>query len=234
MQPLPETAAALTALAVVTDDADVALGDELGQAATTTQRIAPDCVGLTLTFAQGDLSFTWVANDLDAAAPDPPQSLEGRHSPRSVDRPGDRAETAGDPVDERAWQAYAAASARSGVSSTLSIPLMSKGTVYGEVDLYGCTPSAFDGHHEELAALYGGWAGGAVTNADLSFATMARARTAPAVLAELTSSHMAVGMIMAAQDLTESAARHTLAAVAARAGVSPGAVADILLDTRLL
>jgi len=234
VQPLPETAAALTALAVATDDANVALVDEFGQAATTTQRIAPDCVGLTLTFAQDDLSFTWVASDLDAAAPDPPQPLGGRQSPGSVDRPSEVAEADDDPVDEQAWQAYAAASARSGVSSTLSIPLMSQGTVYGEVDLYGCTPSAFDGHHEELAALYGGWAGGAVTNADLPFATMARARTAPAVLAELTSSYVAVGMIMASQDLPEAAARHTLADIAARAGVSPGEVADILLDSRLL
>jgi hypothetical protein len=234
VQPLPETAAALTALAVATDDADVALVDEFDQAATTTQRIAPDCVGLTLTFAQGDLSFTWVASDLDAAAPDPLQPSEG-HGAGWVDGPSVTADAAADdPVDEQAWQAYGAASARSGVSSTLSIPLMSKGTVYGEVDLYGRTPSAFDGHHEELAALYGGWAGGAVTNADLSFATMARARIAPGVLAELSSSNVAVGMIMAARDVPEAAARHTLADIAARTGVSPGAVADILLDTRLL
>lgn len=29
--------------------------------------------------------------------------------------------------------------------------------------------AAFDGHHEELAEICGAWAGGAVTNADLSF-----------------------------------------------------------------
>ena len=73
-----------------------------------------------------------------------------------------------DPVDERAWHAFAAASARAGVSSTLSIPLMKRGPGLRRLNLYGGTPQAFDGHHEELAALYGGWAGGAVTNADLS------------------------------------------------------------------
>jgi hypothetical protein len=151
-----------------------------------------------------------------------------------VDRAGEVAGADDDPVDERAWQAFAAATARSGVSSTLSIPLLDEGTLYGEVDLYGRTPSAFDGRHDELAALYGGWAGGAVTNADLSFTTMARARTAPGVLTDLTNSNVVVGMIMAAQDLPEAAARHALADVAARAGVSPGTVADILLDTRLL
>jgi hypothetical protein len=53
---------------------------------------------------------------------------------------------------------------------------MSGGTVYGGINLYGSTPSAFHGRHDELAALYGGRAGGAVTKADLSFTTLARAR----------------------------------------------------------
>jgi len=139
-----------------------------------------------------------------------------------------------DPVDESAWHAFAQASARAGVSSTLSIPLMTSDQVYGGLNLYGSTPSAFDGHHEELAALYGGWAGGAVTNADLTFTTLARARTAPRVLADATSSNVAVGLLMAAHGVPEATARHLLNEAAARAGVSVGAVADILLDTRLL
>ena len=78
---------------------------------------------------------------------------------------------------------------------------------------------AFDGHHEELAALYGGWAGGAVTNADLTFTTLARARTAPG-LADATNSNVAVGLIMAAHGVPEATARHLLGEAAARAGVS--------------
>ena len=111
---------------------------------------------------------------------------------------------------------------------------MSDGTVYGGINLYGSTPSAFDGRHDELAALYGGWAGGAVTNADLSFTTLARARTAPRVPAEVSNSNVAVGMIMAAHDVPEATARDTLTDVAARAGGFAGQVADILLETRLL
>ena len=106
--------------------------------------------------------------------------------------------------------------------------------VYGGLNLYGSTPGAFDGHHEELASLYGGWAGGAVTNADLSFTTLARARTAPRVLADVTDSNVAVGMIMAAHHVPEATARSTLSDVAARAGVTAGQVAGILLETRLL
>jgi GAF domain-containing protein len=234
VQPLPETAAALAALAVATDDTDDALVEEFDKAAATTRRIAPECVGLTLTFVQDGVSFTWVATDLDAAALDAIQYLEGGPCVAAVEQGSVVTVSDDDPVDERAWHTFAQASARAGVSSTLSIPLMASDQVYGGLNLYGSTPSAFDGHHDELAALYGGWAGGAVTNADLTFTTLARARTAPRVLADATSSNVAVGLLMAAHDLPEATARHLLTEAAARAGVSVGRVADILLDTRLL
>jgi hypothetical protein len=44
-QPLPETTAALDALAADTDDTDEALVEEFDRAAATTGRIAPECVG---------------------------------------------------------------------------------------------------------------------------------------------------------------------------------------------
>jgi GAF domain-containing protein len=202
VQPLPETTEALAALALATDDPEAALTEEFDEAAATTRRIAPECVGVTLTFVQDGLSFTWVASDLGSEA------LDAGHDP--VARPP------------------------AGVRSTLSIPLMAGDRVYGGLNLYGRTPGAFDGHHEELAALYGGWAGGAVMNADLSFASMARARNAPRALAEADSSNLAVGMIMAAHDVPEADARDTLSDAAARAGVTAGQAADILLETRAL
>jgi GAF domain-containing protein len=202
VHPLPETREALNALSVATDDRDADLVEEFDRAATTTQDIAPECVGLTLAFAPDDVSFTWVATDLEPEPVDATRCLAGS------DRPG--------------------------VCSTLSMPLVTGDRVYGELSLYGSTPSAFDGHHEELAALYGGWAGGAVANADLTFTTMARARSAPRVLADEVSRNVAVGLIMAAHDVPEATARHTLSDLAARAGVSAGRAADILLDTRLL
>ena len=234
VQPLPETTAALAALAVATDDTDEALVEQFDRAATTTRRIAPECVGLTLTLVQEGMSFTWVATDLESAALDAIQYLEGGPGMDAVEQGGVTADSANDPADERVWQTFAAATARAGVRSTLSIPLMTGDEVYGGLNLYGSTPSAFDGHHEELASLYGGWAGGAVTNADLSFTTLARARTAPRVLADATDSNVAVGMIMAAHHVPEATARSTLSDVAARAGVTAGQVAGILLETRLL
>lgn len=234
MQPLPETTAALAALAAATDEGDEALVEQFDRAAASTRRIAPECVGLTLTFVQDGVSFTWVASDLDSAALDAVQYLEGGPCVHSVESRTVVEYSGDDPVDERTWHTFALASARAGVRSTLSIPLMQGGVVYGGLNLYGSTPRSFEGHHDELAALYGGWANGAVTNADLSFTTMARARTAPRVLADLTNSNLAVGLIMAAQGVPEETARNTLSDAAARAGVSVGRVADILLATRTL
>jgi GAF domain-containing protein len=234
VQALPETTAALAALSLATDDADEALVEEFDRAAATTRRIAPECVGLTLTFVQEGMSFTWVATDLESAALDAIQYLEGGPCVHAVEQGTVTTDSSADPVDERRWQTFAAATARAGVGSTLSIPLMAGDEVYGGLNLYGRTASAFDGHHEELASLYGGWAGGAVTNADLSFTTLARARTAPRVLADAANSNVAVGMIMAAHQVPEETARSTLSDVAARAGVTAGQVADILLETRLL
>ena len=176
-----------------------------------------------------------MATDLEgAAALDAIQYLEGGPGTDAVEQGSVTTHSTADPVDERVWQTFAAATARAGVCSTLSIPLMTGDEVYGGLNLYGSTPGAFDGHHEEEASLYGGWAGGAVTNADLSFTTLARAQVAPRVLADVTNSNMAVDMIMAAHDVPEATARSTLSDVAARAGVTAGQVAGILLDTRLL
>lgn len=233
MHPLPETTATLAALSEATAD-DTHLVERFDQAAAATRRIAPHCVGLTLTFVQDGVCFTWVTSDLESAALDAVQYLEGGPCVDAVDRGEVVTDSDAGPLDERRWRTFAAASAGAGVSSTLSIPLVNGGEVYGGLNLYGDTPGAFDGRHEAIAALYGGWAGGAVTNADLSFTTLARARTAPHVLADVTNSNLAVGMIMAAHGVPEATARSTLSDVAARAGVSVGRVADIVLATSLL
>jgi GAF domain-containing protein len=233
MHPLPETSAALAALSESTAAPDPQLVDRFDRAAASTRRIAPHCVGLTLTFVQDGMCFTWVTSDLESATLDAVQYLEGGPCVEAVQRASVVTFPDAGPLDEGRWATFAAATAAAGVSSTLSIPLMHGEEVYGGLNLYGDTPGAFDGRHEEIAALYGGWAGGAVTNADLSFTTLARARTAPRVLADLTNSNLAVGMIMAAHGVSEATARGTLVQAAARAGVTVGRVADIVLATGL-
>ena len=75
-------------------------------------------VGLSAAFA----ATVWVATDLESAALDAIQYLEGGPCVHSVQQGSVVTDSAADPVDERAWQTFAAATARAGVGSTLSIP----------------------------------------------------------------------------------------------------------------
>lgn len=234
MQPLPETTAALTALARGSGSRGEELVERFNLAVETTRMIAPQCVGITLTYLREGVSVTWVATAPEAATLDAIQYVDGGPCLAAVAH-GDVVTDDDGPLDERRWRTFAAASAHFGVMSTLSIPLMDRtGDVHGGVNLYGGTSRAFDGLHEELAAQYGGWAAGAVTNADRAFTTMVRSRRAPHVLHDAAVGHQAVGMIMAAHEVDQTTARQRLGEAAARAGVSETEVAQVLVTTHLL
>lgn len=232
MQPLPETTAALTALARAAGSGGSELVEQFNAAAEGTRRIAPACVGITLTYLREGVSFTWVATALEAATLDAIQYLDGGPCLTAVE--DGHVVVDGGPLDRRRWQTFAAASAHFGVRSTLSIPLLDRrGEVYGGVNLYGGTSRAFDGVHDELAARYGGWAGGAVANADVELTTKSRSGRAPRVPRDAAVGHQAVGMIMAAHEVDETTARHRLSHAAERAGVSETEVAQVLVTTHL-
>jgi len=234
MQPLPETTVALTALARGSGSRERELLERFTRATEETARIAPSCVGVTLTFVKEGVSFTWVASGVEAAGLDAVQYLEGGPCVDAVEEEEVVVDVDEGPLDERRWQRFAQASARAGVRSTLSIPFVGRsGDVYGGVNLYGANPDTFEGHHEELAAQYGGWAEGAVTNADLSFATMNRSRHAPTVLNNAALTNQAVGMIMAAREVDQDTARSLLHDAAARSGLTENEVAQLLLDEQL-
>ena len=96
----------------------------------------------------------------------------------------------------------------------------------GEVDLH----LIGEGRHEELAGLFGAWAPGAVTNADLSFSSRLKAAGAVRRLEDLALVDLAVGVLVAAQTIPPVEARHRLDRAAARAGVSIVDVARLLVD----
>ncbi len=132
------------------------------------REIVPECVGLSLTVAEGELTFTLTVDRPGAALLDAMQYLGGGPCVAAVEQ-GRMWSTDDLPTDEGAWQLFARAEAFTGVASTLSLPVMTGEQVTGGVNLYASTADAFDGHHEEVAKACGAWAQGAVTNADLSF-----------------------------------------------------------------
>jgi hypothetical protein len=231
MEPLPETRFALTEMSRFEDED---LTSQFTEMANRVAAIAPDCVGLTISFVQDDLAFTWAATGLDVAALDAVQYLSDGPCLESMDQGSIVQFTTPDPLDETRWLEFSRAENASGVESTLSVPLMEDGVVVGGVNFYGGTRSAFDGLHSQLAAECGAWAGGAVTNADLSLSGVRRARQAPEKMRDQFVLDQAIGMIMALHRLDAGVAGQRLHDAAERAGIRETELARILVRTQLL
>jgi GAF domain-containing protein len=125
---------------------------------------------------------------------------------------------------------YAGTGAAAGVAGSLSLPLRRNGRATGSVHLYASAPNAFDGHHEELAAIFGAWAPGAVTNADLSFRTRLEAAAAPGRAQDQQLLAQAYGWVAASQGIDVATARQPLKDAAERAGITEGQVARAVLE----
>ena len=231
MEEIPETRLALAELSRFEDED---LTARFGVMANRVGALAPDCLGLTLSFMREGLAFTWVATGLDVASLDAVQYLGNGPCVESMQQGAVVATTGSDPLDEGNWLLFARAENSAGVESTLSIPLLEDHVVVGGVNLYGSTPTAFDGLHSELAAECGGWPAGAVTNADLSLSGVRRAQQTPETMRDQFVTDQAVGMIMAAHRVGDQAASQRLHEAAQRAGIQDAELARILVKTRLL
>ena len=231
MEPIPETRLALVEMSRFQDEDMTTrfniMADRVGS-------VAPDCVGLTLSYLQQGLAFTWVATGVDVASLDAVQYLGHGPCVESMDRGAIVATAGSDPLDEGNWLLFSRAENTVGVESTLSIPLLEDHVVVGGVNFYGSTPTAFDGLHSDLAAECGGWSPGAVTNADLSLSGVRRAQQTPQTMRDQFVTDQAVGMIMAAHRVNDEAANQRLHEAAQRAGIHDAELARILVKTRLL
>jgi len=231
MKPIRETRFALAEMSRFQDED---LTAQFNAMAASVARIAPECLGMTLSYVQDGLAFTWVASSLDVAALDAVQYLDDGPCVRAMAEGDTIATGTSDPLDEGSWLLLARAENTVGVESTLSVPLMGDGEVVGGVNFYGSTPTAFEGLHEELAEQCGGWAGGAVTNAELSLSGVRRAKQAPQALMDQYVTDQAIGMLMAAHRISADVAARRLHEGAERAGIHDSELARILVKSRVL
>jgi GAF domain-containing protein len=228
MEPVPETCMALSELAPY---GDVDLAADLDRTARRVQAVVPDCVGFSLSLLAEGLTFTLAATSEEIAALDAVQYLDGGPC---VDAFAAGTVLSVPALDEARWRLFALAGAAAGVASTLSMPIQEDGEVTGGVNLYAASPNAFTGHHEELAGLFGAWAPGAVSNADLPFHTRTEATKAPKRLADQDRVNQATGVVMAAHQVDAGTARARIREAAARAGVPELQVAlAVLREGRL-
>jgi GAF domain-containing protein len=226
MEPVPETAEALDEF-LGYDDTE--LGDTLMEMGRMAREIAPDCIGLSLNLVQDDLTFTLVASGLEIAGLDAAQYIDDGPCLRTV-REGETSTTdIQDLLDEGRWSLFAQASAASGVASSLSLPVYEGDTVVAGINLYGSTPDAFEGRQEALAEVLGASAAGAVSDADLSFASRERAVRTPDELRQRNDVDTATGLLAARYEESVEQAKDRLSSAARRAGIPIAVAARIVL-----
>lgn len=212
MQLLPQSREALDEYVATVDD----LEHELRVIEDWAVRTVPECVAMSVTFLEDDLTFTLVASpgpDITPAGEVPATSTDDDRSEGAGTDPGEAA------LDEGWWAEMARSRAWAGIASTVSLPVVDRGRVVLTIDLYASTAHAFHGRLDALAEALGASQAGAVTNADLGFDSRRRAEEAPRRLRDQRVIDVAVGLLAARECVDVDMARALLLAAAQRAGI---------------
>jgi GAF domain-containing protein len=219
------------ALAEIIRWEDPELDEQLLAMGGLARTLVPELVGLSLSIVSEGVTFTLVAPNSAVAALDAAQYLDGGPCVDVVSEPAQTIETnIDDLLDEGRWTMFARSSAAAGVASSLSMSISDpQGRVTGGLNLYASTAEAFHGRHETLAAALGGSAESVITNADLGFSTLERAKQAPGVLRDRARIDTAVGMLAARYHEDPETAQARLLRAAQRANVDPAVVAAVLI-----
>jgi GAF domain-containing protein len=229
MEPIPETVEAVNELDPSVDDGTLLAS--LCERATQAQQIVPDLVGVSVARLDHGLTLTLVATAPEVAVLDAVQYVGGGPCVEAGHQ-DQVTEDDIDVMDEERWRLFAEATAARAVRSTLTLPVLSHGHVAGTVNLYAASRRAFVGHHEQLAAVFGAWAAGAVANADLSFMTRKNAQRAPQNVRDQNLVDVATGIVSAQLSIDVATAAERLRDAASRAGVSLVHLARDIISAR--
>lgn len=217
MEPIPETTEVDDQFGPFADDD---LLQQLRERSEEVTALVPDCVGITLASRVHDVTLTLAATSSEIAVLDAVQYLSGGPCVDALEAERVMTYPAGDDVlDEEHWLDFARATAAASVASTLTLPVITDGSVTSTINLYAAAAHAFDGFHEEIARIFDAWAPGAVTNADLAFSTRRIAEDAPRRLREDLTVVAAVGILAGRHRGDLERARELLRSAALRAGV---------------
>lgn len=229
VEPIPPSIVAADDLDPVADDA--LLPERLAAVAERARELVPDLVGVSLASVRKGVTITVVASSDEIAILDAVQYLAGGPCQEAIDVRATLDLDEGDLFDEQRWQLFAQATASRAVRSTLSLPIVGDdGRVVGSVNLYGGSARAFEDLHDALAGLFGAWAPGAVTNADLSFATRHEAQRAPRVLSERARIETSIGLVAADSGEDVHVVERRLEDAASRAQVSVLELAETVIE----
>jgi len=184
-------------------------------------RAVPDCVALSVTMLDDDLTFTLVdaATSAERAVPQPRGARRGTTSEGRADD--------AHALDEGGWADMARERAFGGIASTVCLPVVEDGRAVLNIDLYASTAHAFHDRIEGLVEALGAWQAGAVTNADLGFDTLRRAEAAPERLREQRLLDVAVGLVAATVGVRTEEALTLLREAADLAGIADSQAAAV-------
>lgn len=227
MRPLPETVEAIREL---TRGGDTEVAESLARMSAGVTDVVPDLVGMSLSLIDEGLTFTLTSTGEVASRLDGVQFADSGPCESAVATGETTTFSDDSPLDEERWRLFAQAAASADVASTLSLPIVRDGDVVGVVNLYASAGEAFAGHHQELADVCGAWAPGAVSNADLGFATSTAATEAPAKLRARSEVDLAVGVLAVSTHVDTATAEQRLHLAAQRAGISVQLLARTVLE----
>jgi GAF domain-containing protein len=230
MEPIPETIQAFSELDAALDDD--ALLSRLRTTADRAGQVAPGLVGISVATREEGITFTLVATAREIAVLDAVQYVASGPCVDAMDIGHGIMSSPGGLLDEDRWSDFARASAAAGIHSTLTLPVVDDGQVVGTVNFYGRDADTFVGRHEDLAAIFGAWAPGAVTDADLSFTTRVIAEAAPERLRQAATVDTATGILAARNDISVEEARDQLVDAARRAGIPVEELAAVVVDVQ--
>lgn len=179
-------------------------------------RAVPDCVALSVTLLDDDLTFTLVDAETNA-----------RRARTSADSWDSTPGQADDALDEDGWADMARERAFEGIASTVCLPVVEHGRAVLNIDLYASTAHAFTNRLDGLVEALGAWQAGAVTNADLGFETLRQAEAAPERLREQRLVDVAVGMLAATVGVTTEGALALIREAAQQAGIAESQAAAV-------
>lgn len=182
-------------------------------------RAVPECVALSVTMLDDDLTFTLVDTDSSSEGAFVPSPDSGRLRPADAD---DR-----HALDEGDWADMARERAFEGIASTVCLPVVEDGRAVLNIDLYASTAHAFSDRIDGLVSALGAWQAGAVTNADLGFETLRRAEAAPERLRDQRIVDVAVGLLAATVGVTTDDALTLLHQAAEHAGITEAQAAGV-------
>jgi GAF domain-containing protein len=223
VEPIPESREVLRELSSDGSDLVASLTEQAEQVV----ELVPECVAVSISLRRQNITFTLVSTSDQLRILDAVQYFDDGPCEASVRE--DREVAVPDLLSEDRWQLVAQASAAHGVMSSLSLPIHRRGEVIGGVNFYGSTSNAFEGREHAVAAMFGARVEETVANADLSMASLDRARRAPEQLRANDRISQAAGMVAVREGISPAEAQERLLGAAERAGLSRDTMAKAVV-----